>query len=126
GPPRPPPGPPRPPPGPPRPPPGPPRPPPGPPAGLAGRDGIMPGFGRGGMLPGLGLLPLVEPPLAAGRSAPDCEPPRSPPCWPPERDGPDRWPGEPAPTPNGLLPTRGPFGPGFGPGFGPCGFGGTT
>ncbi len=99
------------------------------------RPGIMPGFGRGGMLPGFGLLP---PPGrgADGRSPPERSPPgRSPPGRgprslpgpPPGRGAPGRGAGAPEPTPNGLLPTRGVRGPGLGPpGLGPCGFGGTT
>ncbi len=97
----------------------------------------MPGFGRGGMLPGLGRLPPGRGP-AAGRSPPERSPPgrsapgrgpRSPPEGrsPPGRGGVGRGAGAPEPTPNGLLPTRGVRGPGFGPpGLGPCGLGGTT
>ncbi len=87
----------------------------------------MPGFGRGGMLPGLppdGRRSPGAPPwrgpgaglLSPGRAA------RSPPCAGPGR-GPDgRDGGAPAPTPNGLLPTRG----GRGPGLGDWVLGGTT
>jgi hypothetical protein len=107
----------------------------------------MPGFGLGGMLPGVGRLPPDDPPpgRGAGRSPPGRSPPgrsppgrsppgrggRSPPpppCWPPPGRGPvGRGAGEPEPTPKGLLPTRGARGPGLGPAaLGPCGFGGTT
>ena len=90
----------------------------------------MPGFGRGGMLPGDGRLPAgALPPRSprgpgAGRFSPG-RAARSPPGapWPPGRGpGVGRAGGAPAPTPNGLLPTRG----ARGPGFGDCGLGGTT
>lgn len=94
----------------------------------------MPGFGRGGMLPGLGRLPPPGRGAEAGRSPPERSPPgRSPPgrgprSLPPPGRGPEgRGGGEPEPTPKGLLPTRGVRGPGLGPpGLGPCGLGGTT
>jgi hypothetical protein len=86
----------------------------------------MPGLGRGGMLPGPpdGRGPPGRPSprgLDAGRESPG-RGARSPLGAGPGR-GPDgRDGGAPAPTPNGLLPTRG----GRGPGLGDCVLGGTT
>lgn len=93
----------------------------------------MPGLGRGGIEPGEGRLPDgALPPRSprsprgpgAGRSPPG-RAARSPPGEPcPLGRGPGvgRDGGAPAPTPNGLLPTRG----ARGPGFGDCVLGGTT
>jgi hypothetical protein len=85
----------------------------------------MPGFGRGGMPPGEGRGPAgaLPPPRgpAAGRPSPG-RAGRSPPGAPPGRGPDERCGAEPAPTPNGLLPTRG----ARGPGLGDWGRGGTT
>lgn len=122
------------PPGPPRPPPGPPGPPrpPSPALGRPERPGAAPAApgpgGRGGIMPGLGRgpAPLGEPVrpelgrlLAPGRGGMLPGPAGAvgvPGRWPGERDG-------AAPTPKGLLPTRGDRGPGFGDlGRGAAGF----
>ncbi len=84
----------------------------------------MPGFGRG-MLPGVG--PPVPPGrgMRSGRS-PSRRGRGAGVAVSPSRGGRDVERSgrgvEPEPTPNGLFPTRGDFGPGFGA----CGRGGTT